>query len=156
MLENTTTEILEDAMTEHLKQTEKQEKRLEKVFRMIGQEPEGKKCEAMDGLIKEAQEILKETKDYTMTRDAALIIGAQKIEHYEIATYGSLVQLAITMRLNQVADVLDRSLVEEETDLMLTEIAEGYINLEAECETPYNWEKSQEEEEMEEESSYSM
>lgn len=86
MLENTTTEILEDAMTEHLKQTEKQEKRLEKVFRMIGQEPEGKKCEAMDGLIKEAQEILKETKDYTMTRDAALIIGAQKIEHYEIAT----------------------------------------------------------------------
>jgi ferritin-like metal-binding protein YciE len=150
MAQSTTTEELEDAFNEHYNQTERQIRRLEKVFQIIGQKPEGKKCEAMEGLIKEAEEILKDTKENTMTRDAALIIGAQKIEHYEIATYGSLVQLALTMGLNRAADILDKTLVEEEqTDMLLTEIAEDYINLEAEDEGPYSWQKGREENEEE-------
>jgi len=84
-----TTEELEDAFGDHLKQTERHVKRLERVFQAVGKKAEGKKCEAMDGLIKEARSIISETKEGTMTRDAALIIAAQKVEHYEIATYGT-------------------------------------------------------------------
>jgi ferritin-like metal-binding protein YciE len=140
MQEASTTEELEDAFGHHLKQTERHIKRLEKVFKMIGQEPEGKKCEAMDGLVREAQTIISETEEGTMTRDAALIIAAQKVEHYEIATYGGLVQLALTMKLNNAADILEKTLAEEEdTDQQLTFIAEGYINVEAEEEGMYSW-----------------
>ena len=85
-----------------------------------------------------------------MTRDAALIIAAQKVEHYEIATYGGLVQLAITMGLNRAADILDKTLIEEEnTDALLTYIAESYINIEAEEEGAYSWQKEEEEDELE-------
>jgi ferritin-like metal-binding protein YciE len=78
-----------------------------------------------------------------MTRDAALIIAAQKVEHYEIATYGGLVQLAVTMDLRRAADLLDKTLNEEEqTDLLLTHIAEGHINVEAEEEGNYSWTKN--------------
>lgn len=137
-----TTEELEDAIDEHMKQTQRHVKRLEKVFHMTGQKPEGKRCEAMDGLIKELKTILRETEESTMTRDAALIIAAQKIEHYEIASYGGLVALAITMGLERAADILDKTLAEEEmTDNMLTDIAEAYINVEAEHEGNYNWDK---------------
>ncbi|HUR65118.1 MAG TPA: ferritin-like domain-containing protein [Chitinophagaceae bacterium] len=135
MKEACTTEELEDAFDEHRKLTERHVKRLEKVFETIGVKPEGKKCEAMDGLIKEAKSIISDTKTGTMTRDAALIIAAQKVEHYEIATYGGLVQLAITMGLFRAADLLEKTLVEEETtDKALTYIAETCINFEAERE----------------------
>jgi ferritin-like metal-binding protein YciE len=137
-----TTEELEDAFNDHLAQTERHVKRLEKVFNIIGQEPEGKQCEAMDGLLKEAKKIIAETKKGSMTRDAALIIAAQKVEHYEIASYGGLVQLAVTMDLRRAADLLDKTLNEEEqTDLLLTNIAEGHINMEAEDEGNYSWNK---------------
>jgi len=137
-----TSEELEDAFDEHLKQTERHVKRLEKVFRLIGKEPEGKKCEAMEGLIKEGKSIISETKEGSMTRDAALIIAAQKIEHYEIATYGGLVQLAITMDLHRAAELLDKTLQEEEeTDASLTEIAETSINVKAENEGAYSWQQ---------------
>lgn len=139
------TEELEDAFNEHLKQTERQVKRLEKVFQSIGKAPEGKKCEAMDGLIRESETIIKETKEGSMTRDAALIIAAQKVEHYEIATYGGLVQLALTMGLNRAADMLDKTLMEEEdTDALLTVIAENHINIPAEEEGNYSWNKGHE------------
>ena len=143
------TEELEDAFNDHLKQTERHVKRLDKVFQTIGKKPEGKKCEAMDGLIRESETITKETQKGSMTRDAALIIAAQKVEHYEIATYGGLVQLALTMGLHRVADILDKTLLEEEdTDALLTEIAENYINVQAEEEgRSYSWQK--EESEME-------
>jgi ferritin-like metal-binding protein YciE len=142
------TEELEDAFNDHLKQTERHVKRLEKVFQIIGKNPEGKKCEAMDGLIKESESIISETKQGSMTRDAALIIAAQKVEHYEIATYGGLVQLALTLGLNRCADLLDKTLLEEEdTDALLTEIAENYINIQAEEEGNYSWQKRQEGEE---------
>ena len=128
-----TTEELEDAFDEHLKQTERQVKRLEKVFSIMGQKPEGKKCEAMDGLIKEGKTIISETKEGTMTRDAALIIAAQKIEHYEIASYGGLVALALTLGKHRAAELLDKTLQEEyDTDDKLTDIAESHINFEAE------------------------
>jgi ferritin-like metal-binding protein YciE len=141
-----TTEELEDAFGDHLKQTERHVKRLEKVFQRINKNPEGKKCEAMEGLLREARTIIGETKEGSMTRDAALIIAAQKVEHYEIASYGGLVQLAITMGLHRVADVLEKTLTEEEqTDSLLTEIAETYINIEAEEEGVYSWSKKEEE-----------
>ncbi|TMI66276.1 MAG: ferritin-like domain-containing protein [Bacteroidetes bacterium] len=146
-----TTEELEDAFENHLKQTERQLKRLERVFQLIDQKPEGKKCEAIEGLIKEAKSIISETKEGTMTRDAALIIAAQKVEHYEIATYGGLVQLAITMNLHQVADLLDKTLQEEEgADHLLTHIAETRINLMAENEGQYSWQRKEEMADMEE------
>lgn len=144
MEEAATSEELKEAFNDHLHQTQKHVKRLEKVFNLLGKKPEGKKCEAMDGLIKEAEGIISETKESSMTRDAALIIAAQKIEHYEIATYGGLVQLALTMDLDDVSDVLDTTLMEEEeTDYLLTDIAESYINVEAEKEgTQYSWDAS--------------
>ncbi|HET9825104.1 MAG TPA: ferritin-like domain-containing protein [Chitinophagaceae bacterium] len=146
-----TTEELEDAFNEHLKQTERHVKRLDRVFQMVGKTAEGKKCEAMDGLIRESETIMKETKEGTMTRDAALIIAAQKVEHYEIATYGGLVQLALTMGLHRAADLLDKTLLEEEdTDALLTNIAENYINVRAEEEgSNYSWQKEEEEGELE-------
>jgi ferritin-like metal-binding protein YciE len=143
-----TTEELKEAFNDHLHQTQKHVKRLEKVFQMIGKKAEGKKCEAIEGLIKEAESIINETKENSMTRDAALIIAAQKVEHYEIATYGGLVQLALTMDRDDVSDILDTTLMEEEeTDHLLTEIAENNINMEAEKEgTAYSWENASMEE----------
>ena len=144
MIEASTSEELEDAFSEHRRQTERHVSRLEKVFRSIGQTAKGKKCEAMEGLLKEARSIIKETKEGSATRDAALIIAAQKIEHYEIATYGGLAQLAMTMDLHQAADLLERTLQEEEqTDKDLTEIAERFINVRAEKEGPYSWQKEE-------------
>ena len=128
-----TTEELEDAFDGHKKQTERHIKRLEKVFEMIDANAVGKKCEAMDGLIREAKSIINETKQGSMTRDAALIIAAQKVEHYEIATYGGLVQLALTLGKRRAAELLGRTLMEEEeTDKKLTFVAESHINFEAE------------------------
>jgi ferritin-like metal-binding protein YciE len=143
-----TTDELKEAFNDHLHQTQKHVKRLEKVFKMIGKKPEGKKCEAIEGLIKEAETIINETKENSMTRDAALIIAAQKVEHYEIASYGGLVQLALTMDLDDVSDILDTTLMEEEeTDYLLTDIAENNINMEAEKEgTAYSWETASMEE----------
>lgn len=146
MQEAATTEELEDAFDNHYQQTKRHVKRLEKVFQLLEQKPEGKKCEAMEGLIKEIKKIISDTKEGTMTRDAALIIAAQKAEHYEIATYGGLVQLAITMELNRAADLLEKTLDEEyEADENLTHIAETYINIEAEEEGTYSWSSKEKE-----------
>jgi ferritin-like metal-binding protein YciE len=135
MREAATTEELKEAFEDHLHQTQRHVKRLEKVFETLGQRAEGKKCEAIEGISKEVESIIGETEAGSMTRDAALIIAAQKVEHYEIATYGGLVQLAITMQLHDAADLLDKTLIEEEdTDARLTEIAENEINLRAEHE----------------------
>lgn len=143
-----TTDELKEAFNDHLHQTQKHIKRLEKVFGMIGKKAEGKKCEAIEGIVKEAESIISETTEGTMTRDAALIIAAQKVEHYEIATYGGLVQLALTMKLDKVADLLDSTLMEEEeTDQKLTDIAESHINMEAEHEgANYSWSENNKEE----------
>lgn len=129
MEEAATTDELREAFADHLHLTRKHVTRLEKVFKMLGKEPEAKKCEAMSGLVEEANSIIKETKDGTMTRDVALIIAAQKVEHYEISTYGSMVQLARTMDKEDIASLLEKTLWEEEdTDHQLTQIAESDIN----------------------------
>lgn len=130
-----TTEELKEAFEDHRLMTQKHILRLDKVFKLIGEKPEQKKCKAMDGLIAEGEEIIKSTPEGSMTRDAALIIAAQKVEHYEIASYGGLAQLAVTMKHDKAADLLEKTLEEEEeTDLNLTDIAETSINFEAEQE----------------------
>ncbi len=130
-----TTQELKDAFLEHRDATEVHVERLDQVFEMMGKKAQGKKCEAMEGLIKESETVIEETEKGSMTRDVALIISAQKVEHYEIASYGGLVQLTNTMGLTDVSELLDQTLQEEkETDELLTSIAEDHINLEAEQE----------------------
>jgi ferritin-like metal-binding protein YciE len=123
---------LQDAIAEHLVVTEEQAGRVEEVFEMLGEKAQAKKCEAMAGLIEEANSIISETPKGTATRDVGIIMAAQKVEHYEIATYGSLVSLARTLGNEDVANLLQITLDEEkETDELLTQIAEANINLEA-------------------------
>src|SRR4051812_34231215 len=92
-----TSEELAAAFEDHLAVTENQIERVEKVFELLDMTPRAKKCEAMEGLVKEAQNVMEEMPRGTAVIDAALIISGQKVEHYEIAAYGSLVQLAKTM-----------------------------------------------------------
>jgi ferritin-like metal-binding protein YciE len=130
-----TTEELKNAIEEHLAQTEEHITRLEQVFEIMGKKAQAKKCDAMEGIIKEGTSIVEETEDGSMTRDVGIIMAAQKVEHYEIATYGALVQLAKTMGMDDAADILHQTLEEEkQTDAGLTEIAENNINWEAELE----------------------
>lgn len=130
-----TTEELQTAIGEHITQTEGHVTRLEHVFEMLGQKAQAKKCDAMEGLLKEGESVVEETEEGSMTRDVGIIISAQKVEHYEIATYGSLVQLATTMGHDDIAQVLQETLDEEkQTDEGLTAIAENDINWEAEME----------------------
>lgn len=130
-----TTQELKDAIDGHTAQTEEHVSRLEQVFELMGKKAQAKKCDAMEGLIKEGHSIVEETEDGSMTRDVGIIMAAQKVEHYEIATYGGLVSLANTLGLNEAADILSTTLEEEkQTDASLSEIAENDINWEAEQE----------------------
>jgi len=134
-----TTDELKSAIEEHLTQTEGHVKRLERVFDMCGKKVQAKKCDAMEGLIKEGDSIVEETQDGSMTRDAGIIMAAQKVEHYEIATYGSLVQIAKTLGMNDAAEVLHQTLDEEkQADEKLTEVAEWHVNQAAEKEAINN------------------
>lgn len=135
MQDAATTDELKTAIEEHIAQTEEHIHRLEQVFELMGKKAQAKKCDAMEGLIKEGESIVEETEDGSMTRDVGIIMAAQKVEHYEIATYGGLVQLAKTMGLDDAAGILAQTLEEEkETDKHLTEIAENDVNWEAEQE----------------------
>lgn len=132
MTKAATTQELKDALTEHLEVTKGHVTKLESVFEMIGKKATAKKCEAMEGITAEGESIIEETEEGTATRDVGLIMAAQKVEHYEIATYGGLVQLARTLGEEEVADVLDEILAEEkEADTTLTDIAENDVNYEA-------------------------
>ena len=126
---------LQQAFTEHLRVTEVQIGRLEQVFQLVGQKVQAKKCEAMAGLIREAEEMIQDTKKGSKTRDVALIMAAQKVEHYEIASYGSMATLAAQMGLSEAKELLGQTLQEEkDTDLLLTQLAEGSVNQQAEQE----------------------
>lgn len=128
-----TTQELKDAIEEHISQTEGHVDRLDQVFEIMGLKPQAKKCEAMEGLLKEGDSIVEETEDGSMTRDAAIIAAAQKVEHYEIATYGTLATLAKVLGMDDAAGLLVETLEEEkQTDETLTSIAENDINWEAE------------------------
>ncbi|WP_207514640.1 YciE/YciF ferroxidase family protein [Longitalea luteola] len=124
-----TSDKLAEVIEEHTSVTQEHVSRLEDIFKMLGEIPKAKKCEAMEGLMKEAQSVVEDTDEETATRDVALIMACQKAEHYEIATYGSLVQLAKTIGQNEIADILHQTLEEEkEADELLTNIAENNIN----------------------------
>jgi ferritin-like metal-binding protein YciE len=126
---------LATAFDNHLLQTEEQIRRIDQVFELLEMSPKAKKCEAMEGLVKEAQNLMDELPKGSMVRDAGIIIAAQKVEHYEIAAYGSLVQLAKTMGQTEVAGILAQTLEEEkQTDQLLTQLAESGINIAAQSE----------------------
>lgn len=135
MKDAATTNDLMRAIGKHIAETDGHVKRLERVFRIAGHQPEAKICFAMEGLIKEAESIIEETGEGSITRDAAIIMAAQKVEHYEIATYGSLTEYAKTLGLNDAHGLLQLTLDEERlTDQGLTLIAQNKINWEAELE----------------------
>lgn len=129
MAKAATLEELATAFQDHMQQTEGHVERLAKVFELLGKKPISKKCAAMEGLIKEAEELIEETEEGTEVRDAALIAAAQKVEHYEIATYGTLKTLAATLGLSDAEKLLQQTLEEEkQTDELLTQVAENYVN----------------------------
>jgi ferritin-like metal-binding protein YciE len=125
---------LREAFEEHLEETKEQVGRLEEIFKSLEGSPKGKKCVAMEGLIEEGKEIISEH-DKSSVRDAALICAAQKVEHYEIASYGCCRTFAQLLGLDDVGELLQETLNEEgNADKKLTELAESIINVEAEQE----------------------
>jgi ferritin-like metal-binding protein YciE len=127
-----TSEELAAAFEKHTMETQGHVETLEKAFESLEEKAVAKKCDAMEGLLEEAKSIMADTKAGTMTRDAGLILAAQKVEHYEIATYGTLATLAECMGHNEVAALLRKTLENEKaTDSALTGIAENSINDEA-------------------------
>jgi ferritin-like metal-binding protein YciE len=131
MIKNATSADLIEALENHLMETEEQVKRVEQVFESTGKKAVAKKCEAMEGLIKEAGEIMEECEEGAM-RDAGIISAGQKVEHYEIASYGTLRQFAETLGLTEAAALLEETLNEEKhADETLTEVALNTINVEA-------------------------
>lgn len=124
-----TSKDLAMAFEKHTKETQEQIKKVEKVFELLGEKAEAKKCDAMDGLLKEADSIVEDTDKDTFTRDAGLILAAQKVEHYEIATYGTLRIFARHMKNKEVEQLLEEILQnEKDTDVALTKIAENSVN----------------------------
>lgn len=131
MIKNATSADLIEALENHLMETEEQVKRVERVFELTGKKAVAKKCEAMEGLIKEAEEIMEDCEEGAM-RDAGIISAGQKVEHYEIASYGTLRQFAETLELTEAAALLEETLNEEKSaDEKLTEVALSAVNVEA-------------------------
>jgi len=131
MAKNATSPELIDAINNHLVETEEHITRLEQVFKLIDKKATAKKCDAMEGLIEEGKSILEET-EIGVVRDAGIIAASQKIEHYEIATYGTLRQFAETLGFEEAAALLELTLDEEkDADRKLTEVAVNAVNLEA-------------------------
>jgi ferritin-like metal-binding protein YciE len=125
------TPALQQGFEEHLEQTRGHVNRLEQVFERLGQKARGKKCEAMIGLVEEGKEIIDEDAEPAV-KDAGLIAAAQKVEHYEIATYGTVRTWAQRLGYDDAAQLLQQTLQEEEeTDRKLTRIAESMVNEEA-------------------------
>ena len=127
-----TNEELQTALREHLDETETQVSRLEQVFELLDERPKAKPCEGMKGLIEEGDEHAKEDYDDDDLRDAMIIGSAQRVEHYEIAGYGTAIAHARLLGLDDVVELLESTLEEEKAaDVKLTEIAESVVNLEA-------------------------
>ncbi len=120
---------LANAIGEHLEETKTHVERLEQVFELLDKKPQAKKCDAMAGLVEEGKGVIEDTEDGSATRDVGIIMASQKVEHYEIATYGCLAQLANTLGLDEVKEILGQTLDEEKTaDETLTDIAENSVN----------------------------
>ena len=131
MIKNATSAELVESLENHLEETEGHVGRLEQIFSMLGKEPRGKKCEGMQGIVKEAQELMSDA-DQGVMRDAAIISAAQKVEHYEISSYGTLRTFAQVLGLNEAVPVLESTLEEEKNaDRILTEVATSAVNIDA-------------------------
>lgn len=129
MCKASTTEQLSAAFSKHYNDGDRQIAELESIFSLLGEKPAAKKCEAMAGLLKEAESIISDTKRNSFVRDAGLILAAQKVEHYEIATYGTLYALAAYLPEKKVQKLLDKILTgEKKTDVALTKLAEEFVN----------------------------
>ncbi|OJW16864.1 ferritin-like domain-containing protein [Mucilaginibacter sp. 44-25] len=132
MIEAASSAKLKKAIVDHLEQTKTHVNRLERVFELLGEKVLAKKCDAMEGLAKEGEGIVQGTEAGTATRDVGIILASQKIEHYEIATYGGLTQLDKTLGHDDVAELLYQTLSEEkDADQLLTEVAENEVNYKA-------------------------
>ena len=130
MIDECSSTELQEALQEHLTITQKQVTRLDQIFRDLGEKP-SKKCKGMAGIIAEGEELLKEDFEES-TKDAGIIGAAQKVEHYEIASYGTARTLAEFLGHQRAAELLEQTLEEEkEADKLLTQIAESSINSEA-------------------------
>jgi Uncharacterized protein conserved in bacteria len=135
MAKAASSEELKEAFEQHLEQTKGHVKRLEQVFEELDEKPKGKICRAMKGLIQEGSEVLEEDGENSV-RDAGIIVAAQKVEHYEIAGYGSVRTFAHLLGQNKAAELLQATLDEEsETNEVLNRLAESVINPEAVRET---------------------
>ena len=131
MLKKAKNQQLKAAFETHMKETEGQIDRLEQVFEALGEKAKGKKCHAMEGLLEEAKEMMGEDMEDDVM-DAALIAAAQKVEHYEIASYGTVRTWAQLLGNKDVTKLLQQTLDEEgKTDKLLTKLAESSINIEA-------------------------
>jgi Uncharacterized protein conserved in bacteria len=131
MAKNAQASDLQRAFQEHLKQTEGHVERIERIFSDLGSSPRGKKCVGMEGLVEEGNELLQEQIDPDVL-DAGLIAAAQKVEHYEIASYGTVRTWAERLGYNQAAQLLQQTLDEEgDANKKLTQLAESHINMEA-------------------------
>lgn len=131
MIKNATSEDLIAALEAHLEETQEHVARVEQVFEIIGKNAVAKKCDAMAGLIEEANSIMEDCEKGAM-RDAGIISAGQKVEHYEIASYGTLCQFAKTLGLEDAKNILGQTLDEEKAaDEKLTEVAERAVNIEA-------------------------
>jgi ferritin-like metal-binding protein YciE len=136
MIKGATSEDLKQTITTHLEETKNHVTRLESVFEFIGEKAAAKKCLAMEGLLSEAAELLSDTEKGTEVRDVAIISAAQKVEHYEIASYGTLRTLAGTLGYSEAQDLFDATLAEEKNaDALLTQVAENYVNESAAAES---------------------
>ncbi len=128
MAKSATTPSLRTAFENHLAQTHEHVARLEQIFETLGTSPKGKKCKGMEGLLEEGSEMCDEDGDDTV-RDAGIIASAQRVEHYEIAAYGSTLAFATTMGHSEIAELLELTLNEEkEADELLSQIAEEDVN----------------------------
>lgn len=131
MAKTANSEELRQGFEEHLEETEGQVKRLEQIFEQLGASPRGKKCAAMEGLIEEGKELINEDMDDALL-DAGLIAAAQKVEHYEIAAYGTVRTWAEQLGMNEAVELLQQTLDEEKAaDQKLTELAQSEINVKA-------------------------
>jgi ferritin-like metal-binding protein YciE len=131
MAKATQSDDLRMAFEKHVKETEGQVQRLQKVFEIMGKQPKGKVCPAIQGLVEEGEEIMEEFED-SPALDAGLLAGAQAVEHYEISRYGTLIAWAQQLGKKDAAQLLQQTLDEEKkTDTTLSKIAEGAINKKA-------------------------
>lgn len=132
MAQQASSSDLKEAFENHLEETRGQVQRLEKVFQMIDQPAKGERCDAIEGIIKEAEGLISEIDDENV-RDAGMLAAAQAVEHYEISRYGTLIAWAQQLDLDDAVDLLEETLQEEKNaDQLLTDIAEGDVNEDAE------------------------